>query len=258
MLNGGNGTGFDSGQTGQNQPQPNTPPIHPLISLGLIDPKQFDQPNPMDDQDFGDRQQQSQADVQEEDTEEEKTFDWESDDNPYKSKVRELEGRIDSAPAKAGQTYEQQALKIEQEANAVHAQLTQQFVTTGKVPQEFVNALVETGKKAALAQAQLEAERAVLMPAAKREVAERLAKKYSAGKVSVSSAEILNEPTLEAMESRAKTLAEARRDGSFQQRKAQKADKVEGGSSSRGGIDQQTLAQLSPDAIIKLGLTRGQ
>lgn len=217
-----------------------------FVQLGLIDPKSVDPGGTWD-------QGQGQAqDVQDAEP------DWEDDSNPYKNEVKELKQRIESTgfDGKPEVSLEQQRALIEREAAAMLQQFMSGPVAQNQMHPQVAQALVNMAKENALMKAEHEAERQTLMPAAKREVAERIAKEFTTKKVKVDSKDLMSEPTVEAMRTRAKLTAEMQRDGTFNARKQSGADRAEGATGGRH-IDENTLSQMSPEMKIRLGLKLG-
>lgn len=176
-------------------------------------------------------------------------LDWDSDANPYKAEA--LRARQAQNPGvQARQQFETQVATIDSQAQAAFSQL----VASGLQP-EVAQALVGAARQAAVLQAQLQADRLALLPAAKREVAERIAREFSLPNAKIDPSEILQEGSVEAMRARAKTLQEARRGQSFQARMRAGADRVERGTGPGTRIDYDNLSPLN---TIKLGILRGQ
>lgn len=88
-------------------------------------------------------------------------------------------------------------------------------------------------------------------PVAKRAAAEKIATEFG-----VEINDIVNEPSPQAMQVRAKTIADLTRDGRFQRRKESGADVAEGSRSFSNAIP-EGLDKLSPQQKIYAGLARG-
>jgi hypothetical protein len=177
------------------------------------------------------------------------TAGWDSDDNPYKAEA--LRARQGQDPGVQARTWHQgQAQTIETQAQAAFSHL----VSTG-MPAEQAQVVIGAARAAALSEAQMQADRLALLPAAKREVADRIAREFSTGNARVTPAEILGEGSVEAMRARARTLSETRRGGAFAARRQAGSDRVERGAGPGSKIDYNTL---SPFDTIRLGIARGQ
>jgi hypothetical protein len=123
------------------------------------------------------------------------------------------------------------------------------------IPQPIAKTMVDMAAGQARAEAQLEAERAILLPAAKRESASRIATQFSTKTVTISPDELVGEGTVDAMRVKAQTIANERRTSAYTQRQQKGTDKVEG--ASIGAVDSKAIQALDPFSKIKLGLIRG-
>lgn len=114
-----------------------------------------------------------------------------------------------------------------------------------------IDALV--GEQLALAEhrAYLDGVMQRMQPVAKRAAAEKYAQEYG-----VDIADIMDEPTPIAMETRAKTISDLMRDGRFQKRKEAATDAAEGSRNFNNAIP-EGLDKLSPQGKIYAGLARG-
>lgn len=179
---------------------------------------------------------------------------WESDDNPYKGKYTELSTRVAAGdPSQtAPQQLQQRLQALETERQGFHAQLVNQGINGQKLTPEVATLVANAAYIAAAAQAQTEADRAALMPVAREAVARRIAQEHG-----VKFEDILNEPTVEAMQARARTLKESGRNQNFAARKAAGTDSAEGGAPA-GGVSPEAISSLSPFSKIALGVRRGE
>jgi hypothetical protein len=90
-----------------------------------------------------------------------------------------------------------------------------------------------------------------MAPYARRMAAEDIARQH---KVDVK--EIINEPSIDAMQAAARALARFQRDDNFKARASSGRDTVEGGGGMSGAIS-QAYEKLSPQQKIRYGLMRG-
>ena len=224
---------------------------NPYVSLGLIDPSTYDETSVPG---YG---TEAESDSELDETEQEPAApNWDDDQNPYKGQVAQLQRQMQAfqqgSPAQALQQTEQ---GIVREAGTLYQQLLNGPVAQGEMKAEHAQVLVNMAAQQAIQQARHQAERQALLPAAKQEVASRIAKEFSAGNAKVDPAQLLGEPTVEAMKARAKTIQEFSRNQGFQGRAAKRVDRAESGSVT--GLDSRAIEGLSPSAKIKLGIIRG-
>jgi hypothetical protein len=90
-----------------------------------------------------------------------------------------------------------------------------------------------------------------MAPYAKRMAADHIAKEHG-----IKADDLLSEPSVDAMQAAARTIARLQRDQKFEARKDSRADTVEGGRSISNTIP-ESFAKLSPAQKIKYGLMRG-
>lgn len=90
-----------------------------------------------------------------------------------------------------------------------------------------------------------------LQPVAQRAAAEKIAKEHG-----VDVADIVNEASPIAMETRAKTIAELKRDGRFQERKSAGTDTAEGSRGFSSAIP-EAIEKLTPQQKMYVGFARG-
>lgn len=90
-----------------------------------------------------------------------------------------------------------------------------------------------------------------MQPVAKRAAAEKIAQAHG-----VDVNDILNEESPVAMETRAKTISELKRDGRFQERKNAGTDTAEGSRSYNNAVP-EAIEKLSPQQKMYLGFARG-
>lgn len=121
-------------------------------------------------------------------------------------------------------------------------------------PPQIAEQIIGAQLRASLAEAQVEADRAALLPTAKRQVAESLAKEVGGG---VTADDLVSLSSVDAMRAKAETLRDARRDSSFTQRRNANTDRTEGGSTTGISVS-AAIDELNPTEIIKLGVLRGQ
>lgn len=123
-----------------------------------------------------------------------------------------------------------------------------------KLDLQTAQALVGRELQAQMSEIQRQADRIALAPMAKEMAARDIAKQHSLPGVTIKAEDLLSEDTPAGMKARAKTLAETARDGKFQDRKADRRDRVEaGGSSSHANTD-----DMDSFTRIRLGLLRGE
>lgn len=236
-----------------------TPLNDSLESLGLVDPSSG-KALPTADWAPGTQQPQGDADPNARDrygepraeqgpSTQPPAGEWDSDSNPYKAEALRARQANDPA-AQARQGFAQQAQSIDAQAQAAFAQM----VSSG-MPAEQAQVVIGAARAAALSDAQMKADRLALLPAAKREVADRIAREFSLSNAKIDSSEILAEQTVEGMRARARALQESRRAGAFAGRRASGADRVERGAGPGSKIDYEGL---SPFDTIRLGIARGQ
>lgn len=184
--------------------------------------------------------------------------DWESDQNPYKTRFAQLQSRLGPAdPARdAAQQFDQRVNQLRGEA----AQFVQQLTTVGidgqKWPQQVAQTVADALLAGAIAQAERDRDRAVLMPTARRAVAEQIASEFSTGNVKIEANELADYNTPDAMRTAAKVLQDTRRDKSFNGRRKTGKDRAETGAPA-GKVTQEQIDALSPFSKITLGLRRG-
>lgn len=189
------------------------------------------------------------------------TPNWDSDDNPFKKQFTELQARVGATPdpvETARQNYAQREQVLNQERQTAYNLLTTQGIDGQVVAPGIARAMVDALHTAAITAARSETDRAALLPIAKQAVAQDIARKHSTGGVTVTPEELMNETTQEAMQARARTLQESRRDGKFQQRKTGRVDRADGASSGGTGVAPGAMDNLSPISRISLGLRRGE
>jgi hypothetical protein len=175
---------------------------------------------------------------------------------------RELRARMTPADpaADAARNLQARQQELQGYAQQAYTVLTQTPSMDGpngtKVPYppHLAQALIQAQLGQRLAEAQLEADRAALLPTAKRQVAESLAKEIGGG---VTADDLVSLNSVDAMRAKAETLRDARRDNSFQQRRSGNTDRAEGGSATGVSVS-AAIDELPPTEIIKLGVLRGQ
>jgi hypothetical protein len=158
--------------------------------------------------------------------------------------------------AQAQQFLTQRTQQINQEAQLAYQQVMAGEVASGQISPEYAQVIVQSMQTAALARAQTEAAQMALLPAARQEVATRIATEFSLPNVKIEAKDLLTESGVEGMRARAKALQELRRDQSFAKRVQQGTDGAESGG-GQTSIDPRLLDRLSPGSIIKLGIMRG-
>lgn len=234
-----------------------------LESLGLVDPQSgralptsdwspSRTPAPSDDQL---RQQRQEGTWDDQDTQpNQPAYDpasqWESDDNPYRTEALRLRQAQADPGRQATEHLQSRTREIDTQAQGAFSQL----VASG-MPAEQAQFVVGAARAAALSDAQMQADRLALLPAAKREVASRIAAEFSLPNSKIDPGEILGEGSVEAMRARARTLQETRRSGAFQARRSSGVDRVERGAGPGTKIDYDNLSITD---TIKLGILRGQ
>lgn len=184
---------------------------------------------------------------------------WDSDENPYKARAltaEEAAKRVPDPAAQARQGYESKVQQLNTERQAAYSILTTQGLDGTPMPPALAQTMVDSLHRAAVAEARLEADRAVLMPTAKTAVATDIAKKYSVGGVKIESSELIDLATPEAMDAKAQALQQGRRDANFQNRRAGGRDRAESGAPA-GASTSRLLEGLSPQQRISYGLRRG-
>lgn len=172
---------------------------------------------------------------------------WDTDENPYFKRVKELEARQPSI----GQTLETQQATLRQQASeAVQAAVAQ------GIPLQLAQSIIGPQLDAELAKAELHANRQATLPMARRQTAEGIAKELSTKEVVINPDELLSEQSLEGMRARGVTLRDERRKFKYDSRRIVGADRAEGpptaSTSHAAGLD-----QLSSFGKIKAGLLRG-
>jgi hypothetical protein len=120
--------------------------------------------------------------------------------------------------------------------------------------QPQAEAMVNSALAAGIANARVQADRIAMLPYAKQATAEVVAKQYSTSNVVIDPKELVNEPTADSMQTKARTIVAERRDRVVNTRAATGADRVERTGQS-ASIDYNSL---SPHSMISLGLRRGQ
>jgi hypothetical protein len=90
-----------------------------------------------------------------------------------------------------------------------------------------------------------------MQPVAQRAVAEKIAAEHG-----VEVSDIINESSPVAMTTRAKTIAELKRDGRFQERKASGTDQAEGSRGFSNAIP-EAIERMSPQQKMYIGFARG-
>jgi hypothetical protein len=164
---------------------------------------------------------------------------WDDPSNPYKP----------DPVTQSRQTYAATVQQLQNEVPVAVATLVAQGWQ-----QEAAQAMVNTMLQAGVATARTNADRIAMLPYAKQANAEQIATKYSTSNVAIEPKELLGEPTVDAMEAKARTIVAERRDRVVTQRATAGSDRVERTGQS-GTID---YGQLSPHQMISLGLRRGQ
>lgn len=172
---------------------------------------------------------------------------WNTEENPHYRRVKELEQNQPSI----GESLDQ--YKRTREAQAAEA--IQWAISQGMSPQ-LARSFVEPQLAADLAQAELQANRQATLPMARRQAAEDIAKKNSDKNIVINPDELLSESSLEAMQSRAKTLRDERRKFKYGSRMASGVDRAEG-ATPVGSNMAEAMSKLSPEGKIKYGLARG-
>jgi hypothetical protein len=232
----------------------------PLVSLGLVDPRGNavptvdwsgpDSNHPGSADGTNDRpanpasepqplQQNPAAGTQPAGTAGQATINWDDPSNPYRP----------DPSAQATQLYQSRVAALDAERPAAVALLMAQ-----NYPQNVAEAMVASLHAAAVANVKTEADRIAMLPYAKQASAEDIAKKLSTSAVTIDPKELLTEPTPEAMQAKARTIVNERRDRVVNQRAANGADRVE----RVGTTATVDYSQLSPHSMISLGLRRGQ
>ena len=164
-------------------------------------------------------------------------------------------GEYATAIAAAKATYDRQLADIERDDPRIDAALKARMGE--KTDPEVIATVKGLVKDNARILAQLELERGTSALAVRRSVADILAEEHSVGNVTVTAAELLKEPTLEAMQARADALLQERRNAKSADRKATGADKAEAGAAA-GAVDSKAIESLSGVDLIRLGITRGE
>lgn len=175
---------------------------------------------------------------------------WESDENPYKAEALRARQQANDPARNAREQFQTQAQAIDSQAQAAFAQL----VASG-MPAEQAQIVVGAARQAAITDAQMKADRLALLPAAKREVSERIAREFSLPNAKIDASELLSAESVDAMRERARTLQGARRGQAFDTRRTAGTDRVERGAAPGSKIDYESL---SPFDTIRLGIARGQ
>jgi hypothetical protein len=240
-----------------------------LASLGLIDPA-TGTPTATDDWSPADARQpqglkgqqgdspQSGPNVEAPTTPAASGSQWDSDDNPYKKQLEALQsGRGGDPRESAIQTYNSRIQSLRAEGQQAYNVLVSPDPATGqpRMSPEHAKAMVMAAYNASVAQAQRDADRIALGPLARRAAAEQIAKEHGNGRVKAE--DIMQHRSPDAMIAAAQTLAKTQRDGSFNQRRQNGTDKVEGAAPSGKALS-EAYDNLSPMSKISLGLRRGQ
>jgi hypothetical protein len=220
----------------------------PLVAMGLFDPSSIR----LADAGLVPGEEGSDEFQQEEET---PVVDWESDENPYRQQVNELQTQIQETGYRANPQADlaTQEVQIQQQGQAILGQFMAGPVARKEMSPEMAQIMVNLATQNALLDARHTAERQVLMPAAKREVAQRIAKEFSTKKTPVPVDDLMSEPTVEAMRTRAKMTVAQHRDGTFQARKNGNVDRAES-SGGRRQVDETALNSMSPQQKIQYGL----
>jgi len=158
--------------------------------------------------------------------------------------------------AQAQQFLTQRTAQINQEAQLAYQQMMAGEVAQGQISPEYAQVIVQSMQTAALARAQTEAAQMALLPAARQEVATRIAAEFSLPNVKIEAKDLLAESGVEGMRARAKALQELRRDQSFAKRVQQGTDGAESGG-GQTSIDPRLISSMSGQSMIKLGINRG-
>jgi len=219
----------------------------PLLSLGLVDPRgnavptsdwsgpESNPPAESNGSNDGEQAQPTQTSTQPTTG----SIDWESSSNPYKPD-----------PVRQSQyTYAAQVDQLQREVPvAVQALVAQGW------NQQAAESLVGTMFQTGVANARNAADRIAMLPYAKQMTAEQIVGEFSTSNVKIDPKELIDEPTVDAMKAKARTIVSERRDRVVNGRAASGADRVE----RAGGSASVDYSQLSPHAMISLGIRRGQ
>jgi hypothetical protein len=232
---------------------PTTESQDPLVRLGLIDISRID----IHDHPQGEEGHEPAAAPQPATPAAPSGTDWESDDNPYKQAVAAAAENRQQGPSLNEQVAAVRAKGAEL-LPGVQAQLVAMGVDEKAAPalaQDYVNSQMS----AVIAELNRQNDRQVIFRtgAVQRAAAEKIAKSVSTKEVQVKPEEIVGEPTVDAMQARARTLIETRRAVKFEGRKAAGADRAEGGASA-GAISPEVLSKMSPEQKISYGIKHGQ
>lgn len=247
----------------------------PLAELGLVDPKTglavaTEDWQPPQQQQSGQQQsdyqpprrQEDGGQSQERQSQEPQRQPRHPDVERLERENAELRSRMaPSDPAQtAAATFEQRQRELQMYANQAYQLLTTTPSMDGPngqrvpMPQALAQQIVGAQLESAIAKAQIEADRAALLPTAKRQVAEAIAKEVGGG---VQADDLVSLGSVDAMKAKAETLRDARRDTSFQQRRSGNTDRTEGGAATGMSVS-AAIDSLNPTEIIKLGVLRGQ
>jgi hypothetical protein len=222
----------------------------PLVRLGLIDVSRIDVHDHPEGEEVAPAPQQPQ-------TPQTPTADWESDENPYKQAVGQLQREQPTGPSLNEQIAAVRA-KAAELMPAVQAQLIAMGTSEEHAPRlaaDYVNSQAAT----VISELQRQNDRQIVFRtgAIQRAAAEKIVREMSTKEVKLKVEELVNEPTVEAMQTRARTLIEERRGRNFTERTARGADRAEGGSTT-GAITAEVLDKLSPEQKIAYGIKHGQ
>lgn len=172
---------------------------------------------------------------------------WESDDNPYRQRVREME----SSTPSIGQQLEAHKAQLVQWADEALSEAVRRGI-----PQPAAEALIRPQLDAEIARAELQANRQATLPTVRRQAAEDVAKKVSDKAITVNPDELLGETTLAGMQARAKALYEERRRFKYDSRRERKVDVAEGAPATSSSLA-NAVDSLQPTNKIAVGLRRG-
>lgn len=223
----------------------------PLVRLGLIDVSRID----VHDHPEGEEGRPQVAEPAPQQPEQSNP-DWESEDNPYKQAV----ALVQQGPR--GPSLNEQVSAVRAKGAELLPAVTAQFVATGmeeKAAHAFAQDYVNGQMAAVISELNRQNDRQVIFQtgAVQEAAAKKIAREVSTKEVKVTPEELVKEPTVEAMQARARVLIETRRTANFAARKASGADRVEGGAAP-GAVSAEVMEKMSPSQKIAYGIKHGQ
>lgn len=184
--------------------------------------------------------------------------DWDNDANPYKIEADTLKRQQSQfVPAQPPQEKLQAAIaSIDREAHTFR-QSFNAAVESKQITGEMADAYVAAARENAVLKAQMQMEHEALLPVAREVAARRAAEKFSTREMKLDPKELLDQPTVEAMEAKAGAIVKERRNNNFADRGAKRVDSP-GPGQAAGGLDKEALARMSPHDKIVYGLRQGR